>query len=145
MIRYLEPKRVDKMTGAWSRLVEVAGRQFYASVNPGKRVRLAYSNRYGYHWYATVVEKGKGRVWTGDCDKGASVSSMLEAALEHEFNVSAFGATRSFGTEVRMDSAAIHRHYWQRSLGKDAYAERAKVADAVLNREKREAWDRRHA
>lgn len=90
-IEYVEPIRKDRFGLGWARRVLVNGVVFDVSTRPGKRVRLAYSKKYGYHWHCSVVRDGKIVISGMPCDKNSSVKAIIEEALAREFNVLAFG------------------------------------------------------
>lgn len=86
-----EPRKEDRFGLGWARTVRRDGVEYRINVRPGKRVRLAYSNKYGYHWWATVYRTGEGEVMTLPCDKTTGAAPILEEALYREFCVRAFG------------------------------------------------------
>lgn len=81
----------DRFGLGWSRFVTVDGVKYGVSVRPGKRVRLAFSKRYGYHWYATVYRYNVGAVASLRCEKRAGTKAIIEDALYFEFCRLAFG------------------------------------------------------
>lgn len=93
-IEFHEPVRNDRFGLGWARRVKVNGIEYSVTVRPGKRVRFAFSNKYGYHWYAIVyrnVSPGGGEVATLPCDKSTGVTPIIEEALYREFCARAWG------------------------------------------------------
>lgn len=81
----LEPMRADRFSLGWARNLRADGVAYGISVRPGKRVRLAYSSKFGYHWSATVYRIGSGEVATFRVEKSQGAKSILVEALYREF------------------------------------------------------------
>jgi hypothetical protein len=67
-------------SGEWSQKVEVDGAEYTVGVSKGKRVRIAYSAKWGNHWYGFVRDtKGK-ELWSERVNKSTGAKAMLEYA-----------------------------------------------------------------
>lgn len=65
----------------WWQTATVDGVEYLIGRLQGKRVRLAYGNRHGFHWEGIVREKATGKtIWEGDVAKGQGARGMLQAA-----------------------------------------------------------------
>ena len=78
----LGKKRTNGFNSGWYRQADVNGTTYNLSIRPGKRVRLAYSNKIGYHWWGRVrlAEGGTKDLFDGEVDKGMAPRGLLKRA-----------------------------------------------------------------
>ena len=95
-IELLEKVSDDRLSRGWVRKARVNGVEYWVSISPGKRVRIAFKPRgsgaYGYHWVGRVGRVGGSEIWScQDVGKSAGCKRLLTFALEHDFMKAAFG------------------------------------------------------
>lgn len=85
------PLLKDRFGLSWARDLTIDGAKYRVVVKAGRRVRLAYSKKFGYHWWAYVYRTGVGEVAVIPCNKSDGVRPIVEEALHREFCNKAFG------------------------------------------------------
>lgn len=73
------PERTNNWGDRW-RTVRIGARTFQVGVIRGKRVRIAYSAKRGWEWWASVRDEEGSEVYSGSCRANAGVRGILVAA-----------------------------------------------------------------
>lgn len=66
--------------GQWWQTVLLGDRKYHVGVSQGKRVRVAYSSKWGHLWHGHVRDAKGQEIWSGQVGKGDGVFAILRYA-----------------------------------------------------------------